>query len=367
MLGLALQNRDERSVAIVCNTPHDRYSGLRGTQRISVGRSTDSPKHIVKRAVVNSLTGNGALFYQASSILKYCGYQPRFGFQIRPIEQHDQEVNSLLLEQLVSPIDEDESKIADGELQLASSFLKRHPLSKQVWIDASDQALEFSLAREFASVLKLESKLRSMGVFRSIQVFLQRAEDGETIEIRHASSGQLALISSLLFLITSTGENPLVIVDEPENSLHPNWQREYVSKVLTALSYRNASVYIATHAPLIVTGALSSNPELVSVLEMRGGTTQKLPIDHRQAASSSIEEVLWRAFEVVTPANHFVSEQIVEEVSRYERGEIRKEEVLKLIHRMRGESFDTRQRVFFDAVIQLLNKIQAGRSEDSPN
>jgi hypothetical protein len=72
---------------------------------------------------------------------------------------------------------------------------------------------------------------------------------------------------------------------------------------------------------------------------------------------------LWRAFEVVTPANHFVSEQIVDEVSRFEKGEVRKEEVLALIGRMEDESFDERQREFFNAVRGLLDKIEAGGNE----
>jgi hypothetical protein len=37
--------------------------------------------------------------------------------------------------------------------------------------------------------------------------------------VHHASSGQLALISSLLFMITTVGENLIIIIDEPENSL----------------------------------------------------------------------------------------------------------------------------------------------------
>ncbi|KRW60029.1 hypothetical protein AO726_12480 [Pseudomonas sp. TTU2014-080ASC] len=229
-------------------------------------------------------------------------------------------------------------------------------------MDASEEALDFSRAREFGSVLRLESKLRACNILRGIGVYLQRMDSGDIVEMHHASSGQLALISSLLFLITNAGESPIVIIDEPENSLHPNWQREYIDHVLTALRYYSPTVIVATHAPLVVTGALADSSALVSVYEIRHGRPQRLPIDGTSSSQSSIEEILWRAFDVVTPANHFVSERLVDEVSRFEKGEIRKEEVLTLIGRMEGGSFDDRQRSFFTAVKGLLDKVEKNQS-----
>jgi hypothetical protein len=78
-------------------------------------------------------------------------------------------------------------------------------------------------------------------------------------------------------------------------------------------------------------------------------------------ATESIEEILWRAFDVVTPANHFVSERIVDEISRYERHEVPKEAVLRLIDQMEVESFDERQRNFFAAVRKLVDQVGVGR------
>ncbi|WP_246673926.1 AAA family ATPase [Mesorhizobium sp. B2-7-3] len=181
--------------------------------------------------------------------------------------------------------------------------------------------------------------------------------------MQHASSGQLALISSLLFLITNVGDKPLIVIDEPENSLHPSWQRDYIGKILAAMNFRGASLIVATHAPLVVTGALADSPDLVSVFEVRDGATRRLPIETGPASPNSIEEILWRAFEVVTPANHFVSEQIVDEISRFEKGEVPKVQVLSLIERMEAESFDERQKGFFAAVRGLLDKIETGLAE----
>ena len=60
---------------------------------------------------------------------------------------------------------------------------------------------------------------------------------------------------------------------------------------------------------------------------------------------------------MVTPANHFVSEQIVESIARFERGEIGREDVLNLISRMDQRSFDPQQQKFFGAVRKLVDRV----------
>ncbi|MGB3899755.1 MAG: AAA family ATPase [Mesorhizobium sp.] len=369
LLEIAKRYRFERNVTIICNTPHDRFAGLRRPKRMSVGRVDQSPKAIVKRAVSDALDV-GSAFHQISSILLHCGYRPRFGFRIDPGHRygisfgdlHDAE-NIDLSEELMARhgVRED-----DEQLHIALEFLQRHDSQMPIWIDATETVLRFSQSREFSSVLKRENKLRRWGIIEGVSVYLERDDDSVEIEMHHASSGQLALISSLLFLITNVGENPLIIIDEPENSLHPKWQREYVEKVLAAMTYRGANLLIATHAPLVVTGALADFPDMVSVYEVRDGIAQRLELDSK-VSPSSIEEVLWRAFDVVTPANHFVSEQIVAAISRFEKREIEKGEVLDLVNRLDSESFDDKQKRFFRAVKELINKVEAardGRSDD---
>ncbi len=329
---------------------------------MSVGRADQSPKAIVKRAVSDALNA-GSEFHQISSILEHCGYRPSFGFRIVPGRRYGISFNELHDAIEWGPafgVPED-----DEQLHIALEFLQRHDPRAPIWIDATDTVLSFSRSREFGSVLKHEKRLRGWGIIKGVDVFLRR-NDGVDIEMEHASSGQLTLISSLLFLITSAGENPLIIIDEPENSLHPKWQQEYVEKVLAAMTYRGANLLIATHAPLVVTGAMADFPDMVSIYEVRDGIARRLELESK-FSPSSIEEVLWRAFDVVTPANHFVSEQVVAAISRFEKREIEKEEVLDFVNRLDGESFDDKQKRFFEAIRELIDKVEAardGRSAD---
>lgn len=211
---LAASHCGDRNVVIVCNTPHDRFAGLRGARRISVGKTTGSPRVIVKNAVAQSLAGSGAAFYRISSTLEYCGYRARFGFRMDAAALYGSTLDEIRQQQpgasgeVFDGVPENSSLLdeVDGpDLELALAFLRRHNPSEHVWIDASEKVLDFSRAREFASVLKLESRLRAWNVLRGIRVYLQRVDNGAAIEIQHASSGQLALISSLLFVIANIG------------------------------------------------------------------------------------------------------------------------------------------------------------------
>jgi energy-coupling factor transporter ATP-binding protein EcfA2/exonuclease VII small subunit len=347
---LALELRKSRNLAIICNTTHDRFSGIRGIKRISASRWGHSAKTVVKQAIADTLDREDSRFYQIVKILEHCGYRGRIGFKIKMKSKHKPFLSQGLLDGGGNPRD----------IDLANSFLERFDPRKILWVGDYNELLGYSQAREFASVLRLEVALRNHGYLSDIQVYLDRI-NGPEIELLSASSGELSLISSLLFLVANREKDPVILVDEPENSLHPSWQREYVDKLLNALEYRDATVIIATHSPLIVTGALASSRKSVSVFQIAEGIPKQVRLTGSAHSTESIEEILWRAFEVITPANHYVSEELVEIVNRLERGDIDVEAALARVNEMSAHSFEKQQRDFFGAVRELIAKVASER------
>ncbi|MBM1169924.1 AAA family ATPase [Microvirga arabica] len=359
---IAIEYHSHRDVTVISNTTYDRFLGIRGINRHSSGRTGQSPKATIKRAVAATLDREGSEFYQISATLEFCGYLPRIGFRI--------ERSQAMREASFDPSDRYgpffRSQEEYQDFEDSRHFLERWREDEIIWIDSKSSVLEFSRRREFAAVLRSEQLLYKAKLLRRIHVYLEK-EYGAPFELQHASSGELSLISSLVFLITTVGDNAIVLIDEPENSLHPSWQRDYIDKVLGALMYRNASIVVATHAPLVVTGATTQRPNHVTVYQVRNGNPDRLNINGMAAGDNGIEAVLWKAFDVVTPANHFVSEEIVEAIDQYERDEINKGAVLTLIARMRARSFDPKQEEFFDAIRTLVEKVETRKASHNNN
>lgn len=80
------------------------------------------------------------------------------------------------------------------------------------------------------------------------------------------SAGQWGLFSSLTTAALAVRDHTLLLIDEPENALHPAWQRDYLAELRQAISHRKGChVIIATHSPLIVNGLGATEADLIGL------------------------------------------------------------------------------------------------------
>ncbi|PNU29376.1 AAA family ATPase, partial [Serratia marcescens] len=71
--------------------------------------------------------------------------------------------------------------------------------------------------------------------------------------LRLASSGEQCILLSLLGIAANISDNTLILIDEPEISLHPEWQEKYISLLMNIFErYQSCLFVIATHSPQIV-------------------------------------------------------------------------------------------------------------------
>jgi len=76
--------------------------------------------------------------------------------------------------------------------------------------------------------------------------------DGATIPLASLSSGEqheLVLLYELLFQVQP---GSLVLIDEPELSLHLVWQRQFLDDLSRMVTLGGYDVLVATHAPAII-------------------------------------------------------------------------------------------------------------------
>lgn len=102
---------------------------------------------------------------------------------------------------------------------------------------------------------------------------------GRPLPLSELSSGQWHVLSSLLFTAISVDDDSLVLIDEPENSLHPAWQREYPVLFHDALScVQGVHVVVATHSPLIASSLPPGKAEVIKLARTRYGNISAKPV-----------------------------------------------------------------------------------------
>ena len=84
------------------------------------------------------------------------------------------------------------------------------------------------------------------------QGFVAASDTGQPLPLHSLSSGEqqeLVLHYDLLFKVPS---NTVVLIDEPELSLHVAWQKKFLPDLLEIVQLSNFDALVATHSPFIV-------------------------------------------------------------------------------------------------------------------
>ncbi len=75
---------------------------------------------------------------------------------------------------------------------------------------------------------------------------------GDIFNIENLSTGESTLLSKILYLFLKEIKNGVILIDEPELSLHPSWQNRILKIYENFAKENNCQVIIATHSPHII-------------------------------------------------------------------------------------------------------------------
>lgn len=94
--------------------------------------------------------------------------------------------------------------------------------------------------------------LMKYGFMRLIDLRLSKIGHGE-ISLKKASSGEQCLLVIMFGIAGHIKNGSLILIDEPEVSLHPKWQEEFMLLLTSAFSkYKGCQFIVATHSPQII-------------------------------------------------------------------------------------------------------------------
>lgn len=102
-------------------------------------------------------------------------------------------------------------------------------------------------------------KLVNLNIISVFDVNILKKKIG-SVSLKRASSGEQCMFSTLFSIAGSIKDGALVVIDEPEISLHPEWQEKYIEIISEVFShYQGCHFIIASHSPQIISHLKSKN------------------------------------------------------------------------------------------------------------
>lgn len=145
-----------------------------------------------------------------------------------------------------------------------------------------------------------------------------------------ASSGELCILFNILSIAGSISDNTVVLLDEPELSLHPEWQKNFLPLLQKIFSkYKNCHFIIATHSPQVVSSVSSENSYIINLED----TPSKI-IDGKKVSSQSSDFQLAYTFKSPGPKNEYLISQTIGALSQIRDGKKLDKEFLEKINEL---------------------------------
>lgn len=338
-------------VIAIGNTVHDKFLPVKGNfDHLSAKFRRRLPEYAIKSALLRASSESISRLKVIPQVLRYCNMDTRIGFHVRKFRAE-------ALPVLDSTLGQDGRISRDEFLEIESALYRynsemRHSNGK-IWVEFDDSSF-LSISRAvYARLMKWEPTLRRHGVLERVEISLSR--EGLEIPLLQASSGELSLISTMAYLAAVATRGCVIMVDEPENSLHPSWQREYITQMLDLLHYWRPSLIMATHSPMILSGVVAKGED-VNIIRV-----EDTVMTYLNARGSNVETMLWDAFETISPQSRFVSIHVVEILNRLAEHEIDLDYARFELNSMKNVSYDSRQKNAIALAIRMANKIAKGK------
>ncbi|MGL2967400.1 AAA family ATPase [Flavobacterium sp. XGLA_31] len=143
---------------------------------------------------------------------------------------------------------------------------------------------------------------------------LSLSKQGTNLGVNDISSGEYHILTSFIGIYASIQPNSLILIDEPEISLHPNWQMRYVSFLKELFKeYQNCHFLITSHSHFFASDLDGRHSKIIGLRRDIKDKIEKvdLPKDLNTFGWSA-EEILLKVFKVNTSRNYFVADKLGE-------------------------------------------------------
>jgi hypothetical protein len=330
-----------RRVIAVAPTVFDRFRRMpRGDWHFYGARhGRGGALHVVRTLLSRAYRENAQVLKNVSQALHYTKFDPQIGVRILGLDiQKLRELESDLTTEQISQI---------GSALSRWSRLSRGDVVKFGMENYSFQELD---VLSLSALFEFEILLVRKKIIKRIEYFFFRR--GEAIPLLEACSGEIVFVTAVAFISGAIQPHSVIAVDEPETSLHPTWQKEYIDILSTLFAFYQPQILISTHSPIIISGAdsagLNYNRSDITVFELADGTVEPFP--HVQF---SLEEMY-----------HYLSQRAVSLLNALNSGDRNLNEVVEELNEYKAKSYDATQKAVIDKVEEIARNLNSVKEAD---
>ncbi len=240
-----------------------------------------------------------------SNYLEYIGFTPKIIFEITNT------MDIYMMLGLSQDIERSEKK---------KEILNKLDNDNRFHIDLRDNNSDENLINVF-ELFKIFGGKRHSGL--EFKYLFER--NNTLVSLNELSSGEINLFRIMSYFLLHIRENSSLYIDEPENSLHPKWQYEFIGQLLALTYLYNPKIYIATHSPFIIAGLFEDK-------------------DHKQEKDHSIETILYNYFDSIFPDSNILPEILSENISEFTKNTQTKDEIIDDLNSIKDKTYTEKQK-----------------------
>ncbi|MNK02259.1 hypothetical protein D3C87_200790 [compost metagenome] len=334
-----------RKVIAISNTIYDKFpSKSQSNYFMMRDRAGRKKATMAIKKVLNSFDqADEDQLYIAAKSLIYVGFEPKIGIRIRfetNIDHHNH---------LIGELFSDRDELHFLEDVLGKALINRDTI---FWIDLKDHSFESLNSTKLIWLVQTETELKNRGLIKGLEFFFSR--NGVELPLLEASSGELGLVSTMFFLGMVIQPDIVILIDEPENSLHPEWQKQYISTILDNFYLFTPKIIIATHSPLVLNGE-RLKIELTHIYKSIDGRFLEY-----SNQTKNIEAAYADYFDVITPSNRMLSKRLIKLLNQLQLKQLPMEDFKREIENFKENIFDdqdSKQTTLLSGVLEIAEQL----------
>lgn len=144
--------------------------------------------------------------------------------------------------------------------------------------------------------------------FPSLRIHKRNAD----FAFESSSSGETHLLCQLIGIMSDIVHNSIILIDEPENSSHPNWQVSYVGWLKHIFShYSDCHFVIATHSHFMLTDLTPDSSDIIALVRDDENKLKDGAVGVN-TFNWTVDDILYRVFHVRNTRNYVFESRMLE-------------------------------------------------------